>query len=168
MNNLEGSTKHLVALALGSNIGDSRATLEAALLRLGNTPGVDLVSRSSWYKTAPIGGPEQPDYVNACAVLKVGISPQQFLLKLLAIEQEFGRVRTVRWGSRTLDLDILLYADIIMDTPDLKIPHPRMVERAFVLVPLVEIAPAWIEPVSGETIAQLVQKLDTSAVKILE
>ncbi|MGB5899195.1 MAG: 2-amino-4-hydroxy-6-hydroxymethyldihydropteridine diphosphokinase, partial [Geitlerinemataceae cyanobacterium] len=83
---------------------------------------------------------------------------------LLAIEDKFNRVRQERWGPRTLDLDVLLFGDLILETPDLQIPHPRMNERAFVLVPLTEIAPDWIEPVSGKTIAQLVEKVDRSGV----
>ncbi len=156
------SSHQLAAISLGSNLGNSRATLEAALSRLGTAPGVEVVSRSSWYKTAPRGGPQQPDYLNACAVIKVAINPQRLLATLMTIEQEFGRVRSIRWGPRTLDLDIILYADLMLDSPDLTIPHPRMAERAFVLVPLAEIAPDWVEPVSGQTISQLVQKLDIS------
>ncbi|XGB42638.1 MAG: 2-amino-4-hydroxy-6-hydroxymethyldihydropteridine diphosphokinase [Nodosilinea sp. LVE1205-7] len=148
-------------------MGDSRATLEAALVRLGNSPGVTVIGRSSLYKTHPLGGPEQPDYLNACAIIKVEICPQQLLTILMGIEQEFSRVRTVRWGPRTLDLDILLYADMTIDTATLKIPHPRMVERAFVLVPLAEIAPDWVHPPSGQTIAALVEKLNPSGIEIL-
>ncbi|NET80517.1 MAG: 2-amino-4-hydroxy-6-hydroxymethyldihydropteridine diphosphokinase [Moorea sp. SIO1F2] len=156
----------LSAIALGSNLGDSRAILEAALRKLDQTLGVTVKLCSSWYKTAPVG-PPQPDYLNGCALLEVQLSPQKLLETLLGIEQEFGRVRQEHWGPRTLDLDLLLFDDLILQTPELQIPHPRMRQRAFVLVPLVEIAPDWVEPVSGQSIFQLVQKLDCSGVKLL-
>lgn len=155
------------AIALGSNLGDSQGILEAALQVLATTPNINIQAKSSWYQTKPIG-PIQPDYINGCAVLQVALSPQQLLKTLLHIEVKFGRVRREKWGARTLDIDLLLYDDLILDTPDLQLPHPRMSERAFVLVPLAEIAPHWIEPVSGKAIAQLVQAVDCSGVKKLE
>ena len=152
------------AIALGSNLGESRTTLENALTTIDQTPGITLKAYSSWYKTAPIG-PSQPDYLNACALLEVTLSPEELLKTLLNIEDEFGRVRQERWGPRTLDLDVLLFGDLILETPDLQIPHPRMTERAFVLVPLSEIAADWIEPVSGEAISKLLEQVDCSGVK---
>lgn len=153
------------ALALGSNLGDSRTILENALKILAQTPGITLQRCSSWYQTAPVG-PPQPDYLNGCTLLNVQLTPEELLTTLLDIETKFGRIRKERNGPRTLDLDILLFDDLILDTPRLQIPHPRMRERAFVLVPLAEIAPDWIEPVSGQAIAQLVQTLDCSGVKL--
>ncbi|EAW34392.1 2-amino-4-hydroxy-6-hydroxymethyldihydropteridine diphosphokinase [Lyngbya sp. PCC 8106] len=153
------------AIALGSNLGDSRATLENTLKTIDQTPGITVKTYSSWYKTAPIG-PSQPDYLNGCAVLEVQLTPQELLTTLLAIEDKFGRVRQERWGARTLDLDVLLFGDLILETPKLQIPHPRMTERAFVLVPLAEIAPDWVEPVSGKVISQLVEKVDSSGVTL--
>jgi len=153
------------AIALGSNLGDSLATLEAALKTLDRTPGITVKTYSSWYKTAPIG-PSQPDYLNGCAILEVQLNPQELLKNLLGIEDQFGRVRQERWGPRTLDLDLLLFEDLILSTPELQIPHPRMTQRAFVLVPLAEIAPDWIEPVSGDAIGQLVEKVDGSGVTL--
>jgi 2-amino-4-hydroxy-6-hydroxymethyldihydropteridine diphosphokinase len=155
-----------VAIALGSNLGDSHAILEGAIKRLDRLPGIKVVRRSQWYRTAPVG-PPQPDYLNGCAILHVdcsaacsaNYSPQDLLAALLRVEQEFGRVRGKRWGPRTLDLDLLLVDRLILDTPTLKIPHPRMREREFVLVPLAEIAPDWIDPVSGKSIAQLYEEL---------
>ena len=147
------------AIALDSNLGDSRATLEAALKNLDQTPGITVKTYSCWYKTAPIG-PPQPDYLNGCAILEVQLSPSELLETVLDLERKFGRVRRERWGPRTIDIDILLFADLILSTPELEIPHPRMNERAFVLVPLAEIAFDWREPVSGETIGQLVKKVD--------
>jgi 2-amino-4-hydroxy-6-hydroxymethyldihydropteridine diphosphokinase len=154
------------AIALGSNLGDSLATLEAALLALDEHADIALVSHSSWYKTRPIG-PPQPDYLNACALLQTPLEPLPLLEQLLAIESRFGRVRGERWGPRSLDLDILLYGDQRVDTDRLQIPHPRMRERAFVLVPLAEIAADWVEPVSGLSIAALCEALDASGVELL-
>ena len=151
------------AIALGRNLGDSLTILEDALKTLAQTPGIALESSSSWYQTAPIG-PPQPDYLNGCALLKVQLTPEQLLAALLEVEKQFGRVRTQRWGPRSLDLDLLLFDRVVLETPKLQIPHPRMRERAFVLVPLAEIAPDWIDPVSGKAIAQLLQGLDCSGV----
>lgn len=151
------------AIALGSNLGDSRAILEAALETLAQTPEIILQARSSWYKTKAVG-PPQPDYINGCALLHVQKTPQLLLETLLGIEAQFGRVRFLRWEPRSLDLDLLLYDDIILDTPTLQLPHPRMRERAFVLVPLAEIAPDWVEPVSGCAIAELLEAVDCSGV----
>ncbi len=151
------------AIALGSNLGNSLATLEAALQILAQTPGVAVKERSHWYQTPAIG-PPQPDYLNGCALLQVSLSPPELLQVLLQTEAKFGRVRRERWGPRTLDLDLLLFDDLILDLPGLQIPHPRMMERAFVLVPLAEIAPDWREPVSGQTIATLLQAVDCSGI----
>lgn len=152
------------AIALGSNLGDSCAILNAAIATLATMPEITLQARSSWYQTKAVG-PVQPDYINGCALLQVNISPQQLLETLLAIETQFGRVRTQHWGARSLDLDLLLYDDLIIQSPTLTLPHPRMRERAFVLVPLAEIAPDWIEPVSRRAIAELLKDVDCSDVK---
>lgn len=152
------------AIALGSNLGDSLAILEAALERLDQTAGIAVKARSHWYITKAVG-PPQPDYLNGCALLQVSLSPAELLQALLAIERQFGRVRRERWGARTLDLDILLFDDLALQTPELQIPHPHMTERAFVLVPLAEIAPDWVEPVSGKAIVELLQTVDCSEVR---
>jgi 2-amino-4-hydroxy-6-hydroxymethyldihydropteridine diphosphokinase len=154
------------AIALGSNLGDSLSIVKDALKILAQTPGITLKAHSSWYQTAPVG-PPQPDYLNGCALLDVQLTPQEVLETLLRIEAQFGRVREERNGPRTLDLDLLLFDDLILDIPNLQLPHPRMRDRAFVLVPLAEIAPNWVEPVSGKAIAQLVQTLDCSGVRRL-
>ncbi|MEB3121452.1 MAG: 2-amino-4-hydroxy-6-hydroxymethyldihydropteridine diphosphokinase [Snowella sp.] len=151
------------AIALGSNLGDSKQILNQALELLSQTSGIELISHSSWYETVPVG-PPQPNYVNGCAILETELLPEDLLQILLKIEQQFGRIRQERWGARILDLDILLYGDLILEMPNLTIPHPRMNERAFVLVPLAEIAAHWIEPISKQTILQLSQAIDCSGI----
>ncbi|VEP11598.1 2-amino-4-hydroxy-6-hydroxymethyldihydropteridinepyrophosphokinase [Hyella patelloides LEGE 07179] len=153
------------AIAFGSNLGDSLKTLESSLTVLNSTPGINLLAVSSWYQTKPIG-PPQPDYLNGCATFNVQQTPEELLTLLQAIELQFGRVRNEKWGARTLDLDLILYDDLILNTNNLIIPHPRMRERAFVLVPLAEIAADWQEPVSGKAIAQLVSEIDRSGVTL--
>ncbi|MBO3459746.1 2-amino-4-hydroxy-6-hydroxymethyldihydropteridine diphosphokinase [Aetokthonos hydrillicola Thurmond2011] len=156
----------LSAVALGSNLGDSVAIVQASVETLKRTPGIILKAKSRFYNTKAIG-PPQPDYINACVVLEVEMSPHLLLQTLLQIENSFGRVRQERWGARSLDLDLLLYDNLILRTEKLQIPHPRIRERAFVLVPLAEIAPDWVEPVSGCTIKELVEKVDCSDVHLL-
>jgi 2-amino-4-hydroxy-6-hydroxymethyldihydropteridine diphosphokinase len=153
------------AIALGSNLGDSLKILENSLTVLNQIPGINLNSVSSWYQTKPFGTSlPQPDYLNGCALLDVELTPEELLTVLQATELQFGRVRTEKWGARTLDLDLLLYDNLILNRPDLVVPHPRMNDRAFVLVPLNEIASDWIEPISGNSIAQLAVKIDRSEV----
>jgi 2-amino-4-hydroxy-6-hydroxymethyldihydropteridine diphosphokinase len=133
--------------------------LNSAIERLRSHPQISLIAVSSWYLTKPVG-PPQPDYLNGCATLQTSLEPFDLLMALHAIEAEFGRVREQHWGARTLDLDLLLYESQIIDTPSLQVPHPRMAERAFVLIPLTEIAPTWIEPRSGWAIADLCDGLE--------
>jgi 2-amino-4-hydroxy-6-hydroxymethyldihydropteridine diphosphokinase len=156
----------LCAIALGSNLGDSKSILIGALDQLHHSADVTLVDHSSLYQTAPVG-PPQPDYLNCCAMLRTALSPQAMMERLLTVEANFGRVRQERWGPRRLDLDLLLYDDAVVKTEMLEVPHPRMRERAFVLVPLAEIAPDWIDPVSGCAIADLVKTVDCSGVQRL-
>ncbi|MBV8884118.1 MAG: 2-amino-4-hydroxy-6-hydroxymethyldihydropteridine diphosphokinase [Chroococcidiopsidaceae cyanobacterium CP_BM_RX_35] len=151
------------AITLGGNLGDPLTTLKVALATLAQTPGIALEAESSWYRTQAVG-PPQPDFINGCALLQVQLTPHLLLNTLLDIEAQFGRVRQERWGPRSLDLDLLLFDHLILDTPTLVLPHPRLRERAFVLVPLAEIAPNWVEPVSGKAIAKLVQDIDCSGV----
>ncbi len=160
------SVGHQAAIGLGSNLGDSETTLKDALSKLDFIPGIHVAARSHLYQTAPIG-PPQPDYLNACAILSTSLAPETLLHTLLNIEKQFGRVRRERWGARTLDIDLLLYDNLTLTLPQLQIPHPRMTDRAFVLIPLAEIAPNWIEPVSGRTIATLAQQIDRSGVQQL-
>lgn len=153
------------AIALGSNLGDSRSILESALSRL---EGV--IARSSWYQTKAVtlpNSPPQPDYLNGCAILETDLAPLELLAKLQRIESEFGRIRQQKWDARTLDLDILLFEDGIFQTQMLNIPHPRMSDRAFVLVPLAEIAPDWQHPVLNRSILELARSIDASDVRKL-
>ncbi|MFH7242643.1 MAG: 2-amino-4-hydroxy-6-hydroxymethyldihydropteridine diphosphokinase [Spirulina sp.] len=154
------------AIALGSNLGHSRQVMASALDRLGSLEGTTVMAQSSLYKTAPVG-PPQPDYLNACAILQTRLSPHALMQSLLAIEADFGRLRQERWGPRILDLDLILYADWVIHEPDLHLPHPRFRERAFVLVPLAEIAPTWIDPVTGQSMAELCSRLDSHGIEPL-
>ena len=128
-------------LGLGSNQGDRVALLNAALERLEASGRVRVTKRSSLYETAPVGLTEQPWFVNLAAEVETDLDPQDLLEVVLAAERDLGRVRTKRWGPRTVDIDILLYDDVQVDTPVLAIPHPEIVRRRFVLEPLLEIAP---------------------------
>jgi 2-amino-4-hydroxy-6-hydroxymethyldihydropteridine diphosphokinase len=157
----------LAVIALGSNLGDSLAFVEAAVQTLSRDSDIILVSQSHWYQTVAIG-PVQPDYVNGCVVVKTVRSPESLLQLLLEIEQQFGRERTEHWGPRTLDLDLLLYDAVVLQTPFLNLPHPRMTERAFVLIPLAELLPHWVDPLSGLTILQLRDRVDCSGVSLLD
>ena len=154
------------AIALGSNVGNSRKTLQQALTTLAHCSDIEVIAQSSLYKTVAIG-PPQPDVLNACALLDTPLSAQDLLNQLLAIEQHFGRVRHERWGPRTLDLDLLFYGQSIITEPSLHVPHPRLRERAFVLIPLAEIAPNWRDPVSGQSIRSLCQAVDPTGVQPL-
>ena len=166
MNPPTQTPKLICAIALGSNLGDRLTTLEKAIVALDKIPSINLKSHSSWYQTAPVG-PPQPDYLNGCALLEVQLPPQKLMSTLLAVEKEFGRVRRQRWGARTLDLDIIFLGDLVIDTPNLKVPHPRREERAFVLMPLAEIAPDWLDPLTGKTVKQLLQGVDCSGVQLI-
>jgi len=129
-------------VALGANLGDPLATIAAAIAALADMPATRLLTASSLYRTAPVGLKHQPDFINAVVALETGLTPQDLLEALFAIEAQFGRSRSVPNAPRTLDLDLLLYGDATLAAPRLTLPHPRMHQRAFVLVPLLEIAPA--------------------------
>ncbi len=137
-------------VGLGSNLDDPRAQLQCALLALTGLPLTKLLARSSLYRSAPLGGLEQPDYLNAVVALETGLSATGLLIELQAIELQQGRVRsTQRWQSRTLDLDLLLYGEMRLHDETLTVPHPGMAQRAFVLYPLQEIAPDLFIPGLG-------------------
>ena len=145
-------------LSLGANLGDRAGSLAAALEGL-RAAGVRVARVSSVYETAPVGGPEQPAYLNLVARVETGLPPRELLRLGLAVEAELGRVRTVRWGPRTLDIDLLLYEDARSEDAELTLPHPRLTERQFVLVPLAEIAPEVVLP-DGRTAAQAADPAD--------
>ncbi len=152
-------------IALGSNVGDRRQTLDAAITRLSESPSVRVRAVSSYHTTAPVGGPPgQGDYLNAVAEVATSLSPRELLERLRKIESEMGRVRDERNGPRTLDLDLLLYGLECIDQHapdgDLVIPHPRMHQRTFVLKPLAEIAPLAAHPIFQATVAQLLRSLE--------
>jgi 2-amino-4-hydroxy-6-hydroxymethyldihydropteridine diphosphokinase len=151
----------LACIALGSNLGDRQGTLEGAIAALRGTREVVVRKVSSFHQTEPVGGPPgQGPFLNAAAVLETTLDPFGLLHVLQAIEDQFGRTRTVRWGERTLDLDLLLFDEQIVSTAELAIPHPRMARRRFVLEPLAEIAPDAVDPVSRQTIAALLAALE--------
>lgn len=128
-------------LSLGTNLGERLEYLRRGVEHLNTASGVRVVQLSSVYETEPVGVYDQPRYLNLVARVSTDLDPHALLGACQAIEHAHGRVRTVRWGPRTLDIDILLYDDLELDTPDLIIPHPRMHERAFVLTPLLEVTP---------------------------
>jgi 2-amino-4-hydroxy-6-hydroxymethyldihydropteridine diphosphokinase len=153
-------------VALGANLGDPKATVLAAFAALANLPESRVARCSSLYRTAPVGILSQPDFVNAVALLETSLPPDSLLDALLDIEARFGRIRRERNGPRTLDLDLLLYNDIELDLPRLTLPHPRLHLRAFVLLPLAEVAPdlaiprrgslaAWLPAVANQGIVRL-------------
>jgi len=127
-------------LGLGSNLGDRVANLQRAVGLLDARPGIRVVRTSSVYETDPVG-PPQPDYLNAVAEVRTTLAPRELLMAALEVERALGRVREERWGPRTLDVDVLTYGDERIDEPGLTVPHPRMHDRAFVMVPLSELEP---------------------------
>jgi 2-amino-4-hydroxy-6-hydroxymethyldihydropteridine diphosphokinase len=146
-----------VYLALGTNLGDRMHNLRGALRRL--APHVTITCISPIYETEPWGVTEQPDFLNLVVAGKTELAPTELLLALQDIEQRMGRQRTVRYGPRVIDLDILLYDDVVLQTEHLEIPHARMAERRFVLVPLNAIAPDVLHPRLKRTAQQLLQDL---------
>jgi len=148
-------------IGLGSNLGEREAMIRLALDDLARLPETRLVRASSLYDTEPVGEVDQPNFLNAVALIDTELTPRQLLWNLLLIEKRLGRVRTQqRWGPRTIDLDLLLYGNLVIDEPDLKIPHPELLRRSFVLVPLVELDPLLTHPVSGETLLTQLSRLD--------
>jgi 3-oxoacyl-[acyl-carrier protein] reductase len=153
--------KSTAYIALGSNQGDRRDYLDRAIQALQEQPGIDVTQVSSYQETAPVGGPPgQPNFLNAAAELKTDLSPRDLLNALLEVERVLGRVRRQRHGPRTIDLDLLLYEDEVLQEPGLTVPHPAMHEREFVLRPLAEIAPHAIHPLMDASIQNLLETLE--------
>jgi 2-amino-4-hydroxy-6-hydroxymethyldihydropteridine diphosphokinase len=148
-----------IALALGSNLGDREGHLEAGLASL-RARGVETIAKSAIYETEPVGGPPQGPYLNQVALVRTDLDADALLRAALAVEAERGRVRGVRDAPRTLDIDILFHGDLVRRTPSLVLPHPRLHERRFVLVPLAEVAPGWWRhPILGYSATELLARV---------
>ena len=156
-----------VLLGLGGNVGDVRATLDRAIELLCDGRDIRLIARSSDYSTPPWGKTDQPDFVNLCLVVETSLSPNALLERVQKIEATLGRDRgkDTRWGPRPIDIDILAYDEVTIDERGLRLPHPHLFERAFVLVPLAEIAPDRV--VAGTRIADALKRIDTSGIAVL-
>ncbi len=149
----------LTAIGIGGNIGNREDTLNRAVTALAETPGIKIVRQSPWYETAPEGFDDQPFFLNGALSAMSALTPRNLLSVLHRIEHRFGRIRNIPDGPRPVDLDLLLYGDLVLDEVDLVVPHPRMTNRAFVLVPLADILPEAIHPVTLLTIDDLLLKL---------
>ena len=149
------SARHQAVLSVGSNLGDRLGTLQGCVQAIGGLAGTDVLAISPVYETAPVGGPAQPDYLNAVLAVRTALGPRALLAATQGIEADFGRVRAERFGPRTLDIDIISYDGEVSDDPVLTLPHPRAHERAFVLAPWHDIDPAASLPGHGPVAALL-------------
>ena len=158
----------LAAVGLGANLGDAAATLREAIAELARLPDTTLLRASRLYRTPAWGRTEQPDFINAVALLDTALPARDLLDALLTIERNFGRIRMdgERWGPRTLDLDLLLFGDQVIDEPGLRVPHPHLHERAFALLPLAEIAPKLAIPGIG-TVAAMAADMAIDGIEAL-
>ena len=150
-------------IGLGSDLGDRAAHIAAAVACLSELRRTELVKLSTLIETEPVGVTDGGKFLNGAAELRTDLTPVELLCELQDIEARLGRVRTEHWGPRTIDLDILLYDDTVIDMPRLRVPHPLMCRRGFVLAPLAEIAPAVIHPTTGKTIRELLDNLRNTA-----
>jgi len=157
---------HSVYLALGTNLGSRENNLRTAIN--GISPEVCVINRSPIYETPPWGYTEQPYFLNQVISGKTNLSPQTLLSRLKELEMKMGRLTGIRYGPRIIDIDILFYDDQILKVTGLEIPHPRVHERAFVLVPLLDIAPGLLHPILGKTISELIKQVDTSGIKLYQ
>jgi 2-amino-4-hydroxy-6-hydroxymethyldihydropteridine diphosphokinase len=146
-------------IGLGSNLGDREANIRQALQFLEQLPETTIVRGSSLYDTEPVGVSDQPNFLNGVVQIETHLAPRQLLWNLMLIERRLGRVRTQQWGPRVIDLDLLLYGEEVVDEDDLQVPHPLMTQRSFVMVPLVEIEPLLVHPVTNQTMLSILQRL---------
>nr|WP_107728479.1 2-amino-4-hydroxy-6-hydroxymethyldihydropteridine diphosphokinase [Desmospora activa] len=146
-------------IGLGTNLGQRKTNLKEALIHLDRHEQMEVAQVSGIYETAPVGLLEQPDFLNVCAEVRTSLSPRELLEAMLQVERKLHRVRTIRWGPRTIDLDLLLLDHEVISEPQLTVPHPRMTERAFVLIPLAEIALDVVIPPTGRTVGEWLQVL---------
>ncbi len=153
----QGILKHTAFVALGSNLGDRQGNLNRAVELL-KQHGVEVLKVSTFIETEPYGVTDQPRFLNGACMVKTDLSPLELLRLLLSVEKEMGRVRLRHWGERNIDLDLLLYEGVIMDTEELRLPHPDMANRDFVMLPLAELAPSLIHPVLQKTMQELAEK----------
>ena len=155
----------VACIGLGANLGDAPATLRAAIQTLAGLPGTQLLASSRLYRSPAWGNEAQPDFVNAAVALQTELPAPQLLEQLLAIEQQFGRVREPgqHWGPRLLDLDLLLYAEQVIDLPQLQVPHPFLHQRGFALLPLADVAPQALIPGHG-TVRDVLVGINTSGI----
>jgi 2-amino-4-hydroxy-6-hydroxymethyldihydropteridine diphosphokinase len=158
----------LAYIGLGANLGDPARQIEQALKLLNAAEEVEVLQVSSFYRNPPLGPPDQPWYVNAVAKIRTRLAPEELLRVLWRVEEALGRVRGEKWGPRLIDLDLLLYGSDIITGPEFTVPHPEMHRRAFVLVPLAEIAPQAWHPVLRKTAAELAAELGKAASADLE
>jgi 2-amino-4-hydroxy-6-hydroxymethyldihydropteridine diphosphokinase len=154
-------------VAFGGNVGDARATIDRAIATFCDGKDVELLKRSSDYQTPPWGVEDQPPFINACLLIETDLPPRELLARGQMVERLYGRdrARETRWGPRTLDIDLIDYGGQIIDEPDLTLPHPRVLERAFVLVPLAEIVPEW--RIGGVSVRDALARLDATGIKPL-
>ena len=151
------------AFGLGSNLGDRQDALDRAVATIAEVSGIVVVAVSGYVESDPVGGPEQPDYLNAVVVVDTTCDPFELLAVARRCEEEAGRVRDVRWGPRTLDVDVLAADGLVMDSPELTLPHPRATERAFVMLPWAEVDPDFV--IDGRRVSDWAHDLDRSGLR---
>ncbi|MCC6322265.1 MAG: 2-amino-4-hydroxy-6-hydroxymethyldihydropteridine diphosphokinase [Phycisphaerales bacterium] len=165
--NLVPTPLDTAAIALGSNLGDRASCIRSGVAAVGGLPGVRLRATSGTIETTalvPPGSPAQPPYLNSVILVESSLGPERLMSELLRIEREHGRTRTagLRWSSRTLDLDLLWFGSRVLESESLRLPHPELQHRRFVLGPLAQVAPSWKHPVLGLTVLEMLERLGSS------